>query len=233
MTLWPRLARVADLAGDLLFPSACLGCGTDGPALCIGCVAAYAVDPRPHSPDPPPPDYPPTWTAGDYAGTLRSAVLGYKERGRRDLYRPLGTLLAVAAAAAAGTGDGRLWLVPVPSTAAAARRRGGDHVRRMASVAASVLRAGGCDAEMLPALQLTRRPADSAGLDRGQRRTNLADVFAASGVDTGSGDEVRTVLVDDIVTTGTTLAEAARALRRAGSCRVVGAAVAGTPRRGA
>lgn len=231
MTLLSPLVGLGGLAADLLFPSECVGCGRDGAAFCPDCVAGHAAEPRPHVPEPAPPHYPPTWTAGEYDGSLRTAVLAYKERGRRDLHRPLGELLAVAVLAAVGTGDGRLRLVPVPSSRAAARRRGGDHLVRMAAVAVTVLRAGGVDAVALPALRLTRRPADSARLDRAQRRANLAGAFAADVVDRTPGAAVSTVVVDDVVTTGTTLAEAAAALRRAGCRHVVGAAVAGTARR--
>jgi predicted amidophosphoribosyltransferase len=80
---------------------------------------------------------------------------------------------------------------------------------------------------LVPALSLARRVRDSAGLHRDERAANLAGAMRATGP-LGSG---RAVIVDDIVTTGATLHEAARALREAGWTILGGAAVAATPRR--
>jgi predicted amidophosphoribosyltransferase len=67
---------------------------------------------------------------------------------------------------------------------------------------------------------------DSAGLDAVQRRANLAGRYRARPGAPGA----RVVLVDDVVTSGATLTEAARALRAAGQQRVLAAVVAATPR---
>jgi predicted amidophosphoribosyltransferase len=71
-----------------------------------------------------------------------------------------------------------------------------------------------------------RRVRDSAGLDAAQRRTNLAGRYRARPGAPGA----RLVLVDDVVTSGATLTEAARALRAAGEHLVLAAVVAATPR---
>lgn len=74
--------------------------------------------------------------AGAYDGALRTALLAYKERGRRDLAEPLGTLLAQVVVVASGTVP-----VPVPCSARTSRARGGDHVLRLARIAARARRA--------------------------------------------------------------------------------------------
>ncbi|OLT15744.1 hypothetical protein BJF78_15995 [Pseudonocardia sp. CNS-139] len=73
---------------------------------------------------------PPVLAVGRYHGPLRTALLRYKERGRRDLARPLAALLGMALDEIALPGA-PLWLVPAPSRASAARLRGGDHVLRL------------------------------------------------------------------------------------------------------
>jgi predicted amidophosphoribosyltransferase len=148
---------------------------------------------------------------------LRQAVLAYKERGRRDLARPLAELLA---GAVSRYPPGAV-VVPVPSASAAARRRGGDHMLRLACLAGREL-----GLPVRPALQLCRTVRDSTGLDVVQRRANLHDAMAARRPPPG----VAAIVVDDIVTTGATVSEAVRALRAADWLVLGAAVVAATPR---
>lgn len=206
---------------DLLLPGSCVGCAAPGASLCRRCAPAVAR-PRRHAPRPPPPDLPPVWAAGDYAGGLRAAVLAYKERGRRDLVRPLGIGLGRAARRAAG-GSNAVWLVPVPARRPVARARGGDHVRRLARVAAGHLGQLGVAARVCAPLRVVGRPRDSAGLGAAERVANLSGAFTVHGRWPPPG-RAAVLLLDDVVTTGATLAEAARTLDRAG-LPVTGAAV--------
>ena len=167
--------------------------------------------------------------AGAYDAVLRTAVLHVKERGRSDLLPLLATALAAAVARAA-PGPVAVLLVPVPSTRAAARRRGGDHMRLLARRTAVELQHSGRPAAVLPALRLLRTPKDSAGLNSAERTRNLAGAFAAAADTAHLADGASVVLVDDVVTTGTTLTECARVLRERGVL-VSAAALAGTARR--
>ena len=104
-------------------------------------------------------------------------------------------------------------LVPVPSARWAVRARGHDPVRRMALAAAGELRRTGTPARVAAVLRQRRAVADQAGLDARRRRANLSgalEVAAGAGRLLGTGP---VVLVDDLITTGASLAEAARALR--------------------
>lgn len=224
------LDAVAGLV-DLALPAVCAGCGQRPGLWCPDCAAQVAGPARLSWPDPAPAGLPPPWTVAPYAGALRAALLAHKEHGRLALARPLGALLApsVAAAAASSGGAAPLLLVPAPSRRAAVVARGHDAMLRTARAAAASLRADGPDAAVRPVLRVGR-VADQAGLSARQRRDNLAGAMRVGNrlAPLVAGREV--VLVDDVVTTGATLAEAARALREVGAVVLGAAVVAATGR---
>jgi predicted amidophosphoribosyltransferase len=216
---------------DLLLPRTCAGCALPGAVLCRSC-SALLTRPRLAAPRRFPAGFPPTVAAGAYAGPVRPAVLAFKERGRAELARPLGAALALAVAAVTSAVPGRrpVLLVPVPSSRAALRTRGRDHVRELTGWAVSELRAAGLPAAGSRLLRRRGRVRDSAGLSAVQRRANLAGTFeTALAVPPG----VLLVLVDDVVSSGATLTEAAAVLgaaTRPADPPVLAAVVAATPR---
>jgi predicted amidophosphoribosyltransferase len=116
-------------------------------------------------------------------------------------------------------------LVPVPSAAWVVRQRGFDATLTMARSAARRLR-GRYLISVATTLVQVRGVRDQAGLDARSRQANLAGAFRMRGpVPTRP-----TVLVDDLVTTGSSLTEAARVLRRAGVPVLGAATVAATER---
>jgi predicted amidophosphoribosyltransferase len=165
---------------------------------------------------------------------VRPAVNAFKEQGRAELAGPLGTALALAVAAvvtAAPSVPGPVLLVPVPSSAAALRSRGRDHVGELTRCAVAELRAAGLDAAEARLLRRLGRVRDSAGLSPAARRANLAGTFRREDLPAPRG---LLVLVDDVVTSGATLTEAAAELSsgcRPGDTPVLAAVVAATPRR--
>lgn len=167
---------------------------------------------------------------------MRRAVTAHKDDGRRDLRDELAGLLAAAVAralaedpalrAAHRAGRGVL-LVPVPPSAAATRRRGDDPVGALAVVTGRLLRDD--RVALVRALRHTRPVADQARLGRADRAANLAGALEARASARPRVAGAACLVLDDVVTTGATLAEAARALRGAGAAYVAAATVAATP----
>ncbi|MCC3770962.1 ComF family protein, partial [Streptomyces sp. UNOC14_S4] len=125
-------------------------------------------------------------------------------------------------------------LVPVPSARRAVAARGHDPGLRIALAAARLLRRSGLPVRTAAVLRQRRFVADQAGLGARQRQAN---VFEALGVVKGGERLLRkkgvvrpVVLVDDLLTTGASLTEAARAVSGAGGLLLGAAVVAAVER---
>jgi len=220
---------------DLLFPAVCAACGAAGAIACPDCANPLQAPARLRMPTPTPVGLPPSYAVADYAGPPRELVLAYKERDAVSLTRLLATALSTALAgamvAAPPAAGAEVVVVPVPSTRSAVRRRGFDPVARLSRPAVTRVRSTGAAAVVAPALMHVRSVADSAGLTAAERATNLAGALRVRGGYDGRLAGRAVIVVDDVMTTGATVEEAARALRAVGA-QVVGAAtIAATVRR--
>lgn len=240
---WPALAlRAVAAVGDLALPMSCVSCAAPDERMCPACLAdvrgcLWTGGPRQVAPTPAPPGLPVTFSAGRYEGALSRTVSAYKDDGRRDCRRVLGELLAVSLQAALGEpppaqhlrDGGPVLVVPVPTSRAARRRRGDAPLEALARAAC----AGFTRAEVLPApvLRPRRRVEDQAGLSAARRALNLEHSMQVRGRSEILVAGSVCVLVDDVLTTGATLVEAARALRAGGARDVMAATICATQRR--
>ncbi|MGZ7495993.1 ComF family protein [Corynebacterium sp. ZY180755] len=192
---------------ELLLPVSCAGCGVAGVRVCDECKAQWTGLPQrittradPHAP---------IWSLGPYGGSRRRALIALKERGRRDVARPMGAAIgaAVRFLIACGELDEDILLVPAPTSRASARKRGGDPVMRM------ILNTG---FDVWKAVEHTRGVKDSVGLDVQGRRKNLAGHVRFTGATTMPSPERGVLVVDDVITTGATMAVTLAVLTSAG-----------------
>ncbi|HUA54513.1 MAG TPA: ComF family protein [Candidatus Sulfotelmatobacter sp.] len=228
-----RGAGVAAL--DLLLPPRCLACGAMveangllcpacwsglsfiAPPLCESCGLpfAFAVAARTRCAaclaDPPP--FERARAALIYDDASRRLILGFKHADRTEAAPAFGRWLARAGAALLADAD---LVVPVPL------HRWRLFQRRYNQAALLAHAVGGLAGRPVAAdlLVRRRRTPSQGGLGRQGRRRNVAGAFALK---PGQADRLRgrrILLIDDVHTTGATLLECARALRRAGAAAV-------------
>ncbi len=232
---------------DLLFPPGCAACGArpiQG-AFCQGCSPLLEVPPvrrcsrcagpiplpswgdssleraRGPAADPCPicVAHPPAFDAiaapFAYGGPVADAIHRLKYRGRREVAHVLGGLVAIPCAMALA---GIELVAPIPLHPARRRERGYDQAQLLA---AAIARRAGKPLEPTLLRRLRETPRQ-VGRNRIERITNLEGAFVA---DPAVRDR-RIAIVDDVVTTGATVAAAALAAKRAGAAHVLVLAVA-------
>lgn len=152
---------------------------------------------------------------GTFDGAFGVMAHALKYDGFRGLAKPLGAHLAEILAT---TGPGTV--VAVPTSPRKKRKRGYGHAEDIAEACAQ---AAGL-AAIIDALQFTRPVADQTQLTAAERHANLNGALVArEGL---SFEGTRVIIVDDVMTTGATMREAARAVKAAGAETVTGAVVA-------
>lgn len=164
---------------------------------------------------------------GSYESGLRDLIHLLKYQQVRPAANVLGRMLAeVMADLEPGWAPASVLVVPVPLFAAKLRQRGFNQAELIARVAHKLSVARERYAIAIDVLERSRETQSQIGLTRHQRRENLRGAFRVMNREKVVDREI--LLVDDVFTTGTTVSECARVLRRAGATRVWVATVART-----
>ncbi len=227
-----RLRKAWAGFGDLLLPPVCLACKKPMSAHDTLCAACWGrIDfirpplcdrlgmPLPFATGEvsistaalaDPPVFDRTRVVAHYSGLMRRLIHDLKFHDRDDLVRLLGRWLTEAGRDLIATAD---LIVPVPLSRTRLLRRRFNQAARLAD---EVGRRSGVCVDALSLVRV-RATASQVGLTRAEREANVRGAFAVREARRDRIDGRRIVLIDDVVTTGATVAAATRALRRAGA----------------
>ncbi|HKD85010.1 MAG TPA: ComF family protein [Terriglobales bacterium] len=170
-----------------------------------------------------PPDFERAVSFGEYKEGLRGLIHLLKYESVTPASGPLGEMLAQAITGLLHGYEGPFpVLVPVPLHNNKRNSRGFNQAELIARAAAK--RLPGKPAVVCDGLVRHRDTISQVGLSREERIENMRDAFRVKHAGSVNGRSV--ILVDDVMTTGTTLSECARVLKQAGAEKVCAATVA-------
>jgi ComF family protein len=158
---------------------------------------------------------------GAYEGALRDLIHLFKYKGIRPAGKILGGLLNQTVAAMALPDS--VIVIPVPLWSGKRTARGFNQAEVIVRSFIDLQSSGSIQLDTSILIR-TRETASQTGLTRHQRRANVRGAFAVVKPAKVKGRSI--LIVDDVMTTGTTAGECARVLRRAGAKEVFVATVA-------
>jgi len=194
----------------------CVRCALRVPAGTLTCGACLAAQPP----------FDAATSALDYAWPWNGLIRRFKFHAALDLAPALAQ--RIADAWQAGTHEAPQWLLPVPLAHERLRERGYNQAWELARRLAP--RVGGQASPHL--LVRLRDTPHQIALPPERRAANVRGAFAVAPRHGGALRDAHVMLVDDVMTTGATVAEIAMVLKHAGARRVTVAVLARTPRPG-
>ena len=199
-------------------PHQCIVCGTEGQLVCrycepdlslplpphcyrcnalsmsnAVCVACRRISPLRH-----------VWVASDYSKYAKQLVYLLKYEGAQEAAASMGHAMQSTMPYLEDA-----TLVPVPTATSRVRQRGYDHAKLLSIKLAQLTKLS--YRPLLGRLGQTRQ----VGTKKHQREIQLQEAFWPNHPDNIRGTHI--ILVDDVITTGATLEQAARALKQAGA----------------
>lgn len=228
--LWKSITKI-------LLPRGCAGCNKPDEILCDTCKNSLS---NIYSKDFPGSEYGKLYACGLYENNVRKAILLWKDHNDVECDTPFSNLISSLALnvisnsglkiANTSKHSDEILIIPMPSSKKSSRKRGRKHVLPLAKAIASNLNNNKINARVCCAIQMRKnvsnKSVQTSGIKGRAERTTHAFNVTKSLV---KGKKV--IIVDDIVTSGSTMTNCAISLRKSGAKVLTGFALAITPQK--
>jgi len=214
---------------SLVYPNQCIGCYQGSNPLCDDC-AQYWTYPSSRVQKVPFPIY----ATAPYSTVVSRIVLHAKENGNLQAQSMLAKAIARSIASVTFLKSNECVLVPIPSTRSSNRRRGEKFLIPILSEVIELLsHKSGTTYSIANILEIQRLVRDQSGLTSKERFANMNSAYRvklpAKSENNFAANPV--IIVDDVITTGSTMASAYRALKERNLTVIAGAAACASPAR--
>ncbi len=208
---------------NIIFPERCIGCGKQGSALCAICERMITTKPVALSGT--------SAALFNYQNPLvKKAIWALKYKRKKSLGKYFGTALYREFFKQLAYGSKKtnetIFVLPVPAGKKAVAIRGYNHAGVIARTIVECAKNDGLDLLLRTDFLYKRKevPRQMTMSERSKRKENVENIFGVK-----NGEELRgktVVLIDDVITTGATIADAKRALKEFKPKRILAIAVA-------
>lgn len=194
---------------ELIYPTHCIFCGALGRTLCVTCGSGWSLTPRLIRSDPIP-----MWSALTYSPRTSRLILSAKEDNNRMARELLASsVVKTFEHCVTNLHPQKIILIPIPSSKSMNRKRGYLHslklcyeIKRQSKLL--------CDVQNL--LIHNRKVRDQSELSFSQRAVNMEGSYSLNGhydQINQSGEGALIIVIDDLITSGSSVREAVRALK--------------------
>ena len=194
---------------ELVFPDICIGCSSPNSKFCFDCQVTWKSHVKKSHVG-----SKPLYFKSSYSSEAASIILLAKESFNLEAIKILSTSIAESIIFAIKDMkiNSLISIVTVPSSKSSIRRRGRDHINYLAIEVVKKITSHKVAVEYLPILMTKKNIKDQSKLNGSQRTENTKGNFGVIGCEFPQG---AIFLIDDLVTTGSSMLEAARALSEA------------------
>lgn len=194
---------------ELIYPNICICCGKTGAKICHNCSKYWLAKPNKSKVE-----NNCLFFVTTYDETTSPIILAAKELGNMEAVKLIAVSITSSISfAILNLGLSQpIYLVTIPSQLSEIRRRGRDHIEDLVQEVITQLRQQNIDAIFLPILKPIKKIKDQSDLNGLQRKENMSHAFI---VKSSPISQSAVILIDDLVTTGASIQEGARALAEA------------------
>ena len=199
---------------QLIYPPHCTICFATGSAFCPSCTNNWQQDVKAGQVV-----KIPLYFTNFYNPDSAKIILAAKENGNQIARGLLANSItkSIRKAVTDLNLSGEIALVSIPSSPAAIRKRGRNHIQELAIEIIKISRFHGISLINLPILKISKKIKDQSNLNKEQRLLNLSGAYLALSSESSFNN---LIVIDDLITTGASIQEGIRALSELNLCPV-------------